>query len=126
MAPQEIPVDPRQHAHHAIAAAGEEDGAEIGVGGEAMEGVETLGVLAGEQPVAGAQIIAEIVGEHRLEAEPPEGLDAAVEPFRIDGAREGRDPHPVAGTGGRRELGGGDQSAGDLRKPSSVSRRERR
>ena len=66
----------------------------------------------------------EIVGEHRLEAEPPESLRRRRSSRSgSTGPGEGRDPHPVAGTGGRGKLSRGDQNAGDLRKPSSVSRR---
>ena len=105
-----------------MAAAGEENGGEVRIGREAMEPRQPLGVAAGEQAVAGE----DVVGDDGLEAHPPQGREAVLELLRIDGAREGGHAAGVAGAYGRGESGWGDQSAGDLRKPSSVSRRERR
>ena len=119
MAAQQVPVDRREQPQQAVATAGEEDRGEAGIGRQPVERVKTLGIAACEQAVAGE----DVGGQHRLEAEPAQGLEPRLQPRRIDGPGEGGHAHPVARTDGRGKLSGGNQNAGELRKPSSVSRR---
>ena len=97
---------PGEHAQQAVAAAGEEDGRQIGIGGQAMEGVEPLGVArrrTGRGASGGCRPGTGSKPSRRSAARP------RVQRLRVDRAREGGHADPVAGAGGRGESGGGDQ-----------------
>ena len=96
--------------------------AQIGIGREAMERVEALAVVPGQEVAAGEHV----VGQDRLEAETAEAGEARFEPFGVDRTRKGGHADAVTGTGGRRESWSRNQEAGELRKPSSVSLAEAR
>jgi hypothetical protein len=119
MAGEEIPVERRENPHQAITAAGEEDRGKVRIGRQLVEGGEPLLVAAGQEAAAGEHV----VREHRLETEPAQGLDAGRELLGVDRPGQGGHAHTVAGAGGRCQFGdqSGNQKAGELRKPSSVS-----
>ena len=76
-----------------MAAAGEEDGRQVGVGGQLVEGGQALGVAAGEAHRARARHRRQVARRHRLEAQPLELGEAAPQPLGIDRAGERRHPH---------------------------------
>ena len=117
MAAEQVPIESRENPREAMPAAGEEDRFEVRVGREAMERGEALLVAAGQKPLAGQ----DIVGEDRLEAEAAQGFQAAFQLGRVDRPGKSGHTHAVARAARRREFGGRDQEAGELRKPNSVS-----